>query len=171
MTSDSGAAVPAAFNSNGSSPAARTADASEKTAAASEQAAVFLGQLPQAIGSMLAQVVRSIPAQHLCAQCIGARMAWEAAHGRDVETAVAAGRAAHGIPDGAPLPPSFDPAPFLPENLRPGAVNGMPPLSGAITTVSGTDYCAQHIPGRPSGRTLLVAQGSLTPSALASLGG
>lgn len=156
--------LPAAFSPNGTSPASRTADAAER-------AASLLSQLPQAIGVMLSQVVRAIPSQHLCATCLVNRIAWEASHQRDLEAAVAKAREAHGLPPDSPLPPGFDPSPFLPEHLRPGGSQGMPNLTGAITTVNGTDTCSEHIPGRAAGRTLLIANGALSPSAMASLRG
>lgn len=155
------APVPAAFNGS-HGPAHQTAENTDRIAS-------LLAQLPQAIGMMLGQVVQSIPRQHLCATCLVNRIAWETANQRALEAAVADAMAAHGIPEGSPLPTGFDPSPFLPENLRPGGTQGMPALTGAITTVGGTDTCSEHIPGRAAGRTLLIANGALSPSAMAQL--
>jgi len=161
MTQDS-PAPPPAFN--GSAPAA------QQTARSAAEISGMLAEFPQALAMMLAQVIRSIPPRHLCAQCLTTRIAWEAAHQRDLEAAVTSARAAHGITEGAPLPPGFDPSPFLPEHLRPGGPQGMPPLTGAVTTVGGTDTCSEHVPGRAVGRTLLIANGALSASAMAQLG-
>jgi len=157
------APVPAAFNGS-TGPAHQTAQNTDRIAS-------LLEQLPRAVGMMLAQVVQAIPPRHLCATCLANRIAWETANQRALEAAVEAARAAHGIPEGTPLPPGFDPSPFLPENLAPGAPQGMPALTGAITTVGGTDTCSEHIPGRAAGRTLLIANGALSPSAMAQLRG
>lgn len=172
MTQDPAAApVPVAFSANGSAtPSMRTAEASERNAEASERAAALLAQLPQAIGMMLGQVVRAMPSQPVCATCLVNRIAWETTHRAETESAITRGREAHGIPEGAPLPPGFDPVPFLPPQLQPGGSQGIPPLTGAITIANGAATCSEHVPGRPTGRApLLVAQGALSPSVMASL--
>jgi hypothetical protein len=163
---DSPPEIPAAFSGqvNGSPSSA------QQTAENTARIAALLAQIPQAIGMMLAQVARAIPSGHLCATCLANRIAWEAANRSHVEAAIAGARAAHGLAEGDPVPPGFDPAPFLPADLRPGAMRGMPPLTAAITTVAGTDTCSEHIPGRAGGRTLLVASGALSPSGMARFG-
>lgn len=160
MTQDSPEPVPAAFNGNG------TRTPAQQTAQSARMIAEMLADLPRAIAVMLGQLARAIPSQHVCAACLVARINWEARHARDLEAAVELARAAHGLPDGAVLPPGFDPSPFLPERLRPGAPQGMPPLTGAVTAVGGTDTCSEHVPGRSAGRTLLIANGALSPSAM-----
>lgn len=159
--------VPEAFMNGhgpGPTPAQRTAAAMEAIAADLpryvQAFGSILGGLPQAIG----QSVRT--PQHLCAQCVTARITWENSHLTELKAAITDAMAAHGIPDGSPVPAGLDPAPFLPENLRPGGSQAMPSVNPAITTVSGTDCCAAHIPGVQGGRTLLIAQGSLSPSML-----
>jgi hypothetical protein len=137
MTPDPAASpVPPAFNGN-PIPSHATADNTGRTSEAAERIASLLGQLPQAIGMMLGQVVRAIPSQHLCAQCLVDRIGWEALHRRELEAAIEKGREAHGIPEGAPLPPGFDPAPFLPKQLQPGGPQEMPNLTASITIVNG----------------------------------
>jgi hypothetical protein len=118
---------------------------------------------------MLGQVVQSIPRQALCAQCLVSRIGWEAAHRGELEAAIARGRAAHGIAEDAPLPPGFDPAPFLPPSLAPGGSQAMPNLTAAITVAGGTATCSDHIPGRPGKSPLLIASGALNPTVMASL--
>lgn len=132
--------------------------------------AKMMTTLPQA----LAQIIATVPVktrQHLCAHCLGARLGWAAAHQAELRTATEAAAVAHGISPAGPFPPGFDPAPFLPEHLRPGGSQGIPLMQPAITTVSGTEVCADHFPGQPAGRQpLLIAHGSLTPSMLAQIG-
>lgn len=119
----------------------------------------------QAIGQIAQQ-------QRYCAQCLAARIQWENAHGQELRAAVEKARQAAGIPDTEQLPAGFDPSPFLPENLRPGSGQAMPAVQLKLTTVNGTDVCAQHIPGVAGGRQpLLIAQGHLTPGMLGKLGG
>jgi hypothetical protein len=164
MTQDSGTPVPAAFNGNGHpSPARQTADGGAAIAGMLPQVAQMLAsafsQLPQAIG-------QAAP-QHLCAQCVIARMTWGAANQAEVKTAIGKAAQAHGIPDGDPAAAQLDPVPFLPEPVR----RAMPPLQPAITTVQGTEVCGSHIPGRPGGQQLLVASGALSSSMLAGMRG
>lgn len=163
--------VPAAFQAapavspNGHTDA-KPLTAAQQTAQGVSAIAGMLHQLPQALAGMLAQVARAIPDQHMCAQCVITRLTWETAHMAELKAAIQAARQAAGIPEGAPLPPGFDPAPFAPEHLRPGGAQGMPPVQPAITTVQGTEVCAAHIPGQPGGRQLLIAHGSLSSSLL-----
>lgn len=158
--------VPAAFNGHGTlTPAQQTAQGvtaiTEMLPRIAQAFGGLFGQLPQAIG----QAAR-VP-QHVCAQCLIARLGWEAAHMTELKEAIATAREAHGLPEGAAFPPGFDPSPFLPAHLRPGTgTAGMPPVQPAITTVNGTEVCAGHIPGQPGGRQLLIAHGSLNSSLL-----
>ena len=174
MTPDpEGAPVAPAFSSNGTSPAHRTAAASERGAEAAEQAASILAQLPQALAQGFAMVLQQVPVQtrqHICANCLVARIAWEATYGRELKAAIASAGAAHGLAEGDPRAAALDPAPHLPPDLQPGARNGIPPLTAAVTTVGGTEVCSEHIPGRPGSQKLLVVTGALSPSALAGLG-
>jgi hypothetical protein len=156
--------VPAGLNGN-TPPARQTADAvtliAELLPKYGQAFGGILAGLPQAIG----QAVR-IP-NHWCAQCVIARLTWEAAHQADLQTAAAVALHAAGVAEGQPVPPGFDPTPFLPPNLQPGGPQGMPPLNNSITTVNGTEVCAAHIPGQPGGRALLIAHGSLSSGLLA----
>ena len=131
-----------------------------------------LQMLPQMLAQALASVLRQVPVQaitqqHLCAQCVLARMAWGASHDGDVRAAIGRAAQAAGISGDEAVTAQLDPAPFLPEEIR----NSMPPLQEAVTTVNGTDVCADHVPGRPGGKTLLIAGGPLSPSALTALAG
>jgi hypothetical protein len=163
MTQDSsGTPVPAAFN--GSQSAARqTADGVAAIAGMLPQLAQSLGgllaQLPQAVGQAV-----QVP-QHLCAQCVVARMTWGAANQAEVKAAIGRAAQAAGIPEGDPRAAQLDPAPFLAEQAR----RSMPPLQPAITTVQGTDVCGSHVPGRPGGQQLLIASGSLSSAMLAGI--
>lgn len=164
MTDDSPVSpAPAAFNGHSTS-AQQTAEATRQTAQAAQQIAGLVAGL----GQMLTQVARLIPSQHLCAQCVSSRLAWEGAHQDAIMRAAAAAREAAGLPEGG----QADPVPFLPEQLRPGGADGIPPLRGAVTTAAGSECCAEHVPGRPGqrGRQLLIATGSLSPSAMAQFG-
>jgi hypothetical protein len=145
---------------------------SQQTAQNTAQAAALLAQLPQAIGAMLAQVVKSIPRPPLCSTCLIARLKWEAQYMPQLEAAITAAAEAAGIPDGDPRRGLIDAASYLPEHLQPGAGSqGMPPVNPKNTTIGGTDYCSGHIPGLAGGRTLLVAQGALSSSLLAQYSG
>lgn len=159
------AGVPAAFNGHQSS--------AKQTAEGVAAIAGMLPQLPQAVGQALAMVLQQVQVQvrqHLCAPCVNARIGWEARYGRELKAAISAAGKAHGLADGDPRAGQLDPAPHLPPDLRPGMPQGLPPLTAAITTVGGTDVCSEHIPNRPGAQKLLIAQGALTPSALAGLG-
>lgn len=158
---DSSAEIPPAFN--GSAYPAR------QTAKSVAEIAEALSQFPQLLATVL-QRVQVQTRQHLCAQCVIVRIGWEAVHGRELKAAIAAAGAAFGLAEGDPRAGQLDPAPHLPENLRPGQPNGLPPLTAAVTTVGGTEVCSEHIPGRPGSQKLLIATGALSPSALAGLG-
>jgi hypothetical protein len=160
---DTPADVPAAFNGT-ASPALRTADGVAAIAG-------MLPQMAQGIAGMLAQIHGAIPRPHVCAQCVIARLAWETAHMTEIRKAIAAAAGACGLEEGDPRRAQLDPAPFVPEHLRPGGAQGIPPVNPAITTISGTEYCTAHIPGQPGGRTLLIAQGSLSSSLLSQFSG
>lgn len=84
----------------------------------------------------------------------------------EIKAGIDAAAQAHGIADDDPRRGQLDPAPFMPEHLRPGSAQGIPPVNPAITTIGGTDYCSAHIPGQPGGRQLLIAHGSLSSSLL-----
>ena len=165
---DNPADVPAAFNgqANGSTTPA------QQTAQGVSAIAGMLPQLPQAVGMILQQVLQQVPVQtrqHLCAQCLADRLSWEAAHERDLKAAIEAAARAAGLDEGHPGRAQLDPAPFLPERLRPGAGSlGMPPLTVAVTSVGGTELCSAHLPGRPGSGKLLVASASISPSAMLS---
>lgn len=157
------AEVPAAFSTNGNSPAVRTADGIAAIAG-------MLPQLPQAVGQALAMVLRQVQVQtrqHICAQCLLARIGWEAAHKAHLEAAYKAAGKAFGLEDGDPRAAQLDPGPHLPASLQPGGPFGIPPLTSAITTVGGTDFCSDHVPNRPGAQKLLIATGALSPSAIA----
>jgi hypothetical protein len=155
------AEIPAAFNGSPAS-AKRAADGVAAIAG-------MLSQMPQALAAVLQQVQLQTR-QHVCAQCLLARIAWEAAHKAELEAAFAAAGAAFGLEAGDPRAAQLDPAPHLPASLRPGGPQGLPPLTAAITTVGGTEFCSGCVPNRPGKQKLLIAQGALTPSALAGLG-
>lgn len=158
--SETPAEIPAALNGSPTS-AKRTADGVAAIAG-------MLSQFPQALAQVLQQV-QVQTRQHLCAQCLIARIGWEAVHGPDLKAAIAAAGKAYGLEEGDPRAAQLDPGPHLPANLRPGGPQGIPPLTAAVTTVGGTDVCSEHIPGRPGSQKLLVATGALSPGALAGL--
>jgi hypothetical protein len=158
---DEFAEIPAALNGSPAS-AKRTADGVAAIAG-------MLSQMPQTL-AMVLQQVQVQTRQHLCAQCVITRIGWEAVYGRELKAAIAAAGAAFGLEEGDPRAAQLDPAPHLPENLRPGGRQGLPPLTAAITTVGGTEFCSEHIPGRPGSQKLLIATGALSHSALAGLG-
>lgn len=165
MTDDTSADVPAAF----SGPANGTVPPARQTADGVAAIAGMLSQFPQA----LAQVLQQVPVttrQHLCASCVMTRLGWQAAHEPDLKAALARAAQAHGISENDPRVNLLDPAPFLPAELQPGAPQGIPPLTAAITMVGGTEVCSEHIPGRPGGKQLLLASGPLSSSMLAGLG-
>jgi hypothetical protein len=163
------AEAPAAFNGsvNGApTPAKQTADGVAAIAG-------MLSQMPQAMTQALAVVLQQVPVltrQHLCAQCVVARMGWNLAHERELRTALETAAQAHGIPDGDPRLAQLDPAPFLPEQLQVGGPQAIPPVHPSVTTVGGTEVCSEHIPNRPGGQKLLVASAAFSPSMLAGLG-
>lgn len=126
--------------------------------------------LPQMIAQALASVLQQVPVQaatrqHLCAQCVLARMTWGAANEKAVKAAIAAAAQAHGIPGDDPRAARLDPVPFLPAGLR----DSMPPLQEAVTTFQGTEVCADHVPGRPGGKQLLIVNGPLSSAMLAGM--
>jgi len=156
--------TPAAFNGS-TTPARQTADGVAAIAG-------MLSQLPQTVTQALAMVLQQVPVQtrqHLCAQCLVARIGWEALHGQALKAAIAAAGKEFGLADGDPRASQLDPAPHLPENLRPGGPQGLPPLTAAVTTVGGTEVCSEHIPNRPGSQKLLIAQGALSPTTMAQL--
>jgi hypothetical protein len=107
--------------------------------------------------------------QRLCAPCLIARVQWENAHRPDLEKMIAAVREAQET--GQPLPVA-DPSELLPEALRPGQPGGMPSVQPSATTVQGTEFCVQHLPGMPGSRPpLLIAQGALTSAAMSQMAG
>lgn len=161
------AAVPAAFanpNGHGPTPAQQTAQGIAAIAG-------MLSQLPQTLAMMLTQVAQAIPRPRLCAQCLAARLPWEAAHLTEIKQAISQAAEAAGLPEGDPRRAQIDPAPHLPPHLRPGAASGMPPVNHAVTTVQGTELCSAHIPGAQGKRTLLIAQGTLNSSMLSQFSG
>jgi hypothetical protein len=131
----------------------------------------MLAQMPQQMLQALATVLQQVPVQtrqHLCFHCLFARLGWEAAHEREMKEAIGKAAEAAGLTE---ADPRLDPAPHLPVHLRPGAGSqGMPSLTVAVTTVNGTDVCSAHVPGRPGGKQLLLATGSLSQGMLAGLG-
>ena len=158
--------TPAAFGGpvNGSpTPAQRTADGVTLIAE-------LLPQLPQAVGMIVQQILQQTPVQtrqRLCAVCVATRKGWESAHERDLKAAIDAAAQAAGLEAGDPRIGQLDPAPFLPETLRPGAGSqGMPTLTAAITTVNGTEVCSAHVGGPSGGKQLLVASATFSPSAM-----
>ncbi len=166
MPDDSSAETPAAFSANGNSPAVRTADG---VAALAE----MIAQMPEANARALAMVLQQVQVQvqpPLCAHCASARLAWQSAHERELKAAASAAAAAHGLGEGDPRIGQLDPAPFLPESLRPGGSQGIPPLHRSITAVDGTEVCSEHMPGKTGAPKLLVAQVGMPRSALAGLG-
>ena len=162
--------IPAAFNgsANGSPAPA------QQTAQGVSEIAGMLPQLPDAMAMVLRQVLQQVQVltrQHLCAVCVAARKGWQAAHERELKAAAAAAGQAAGLPDGDPRAGQLDPAPFLPVHLRPGAgAEGMPPLTAALTSVSGTEVCSAHVAGPPGGKQLILASTAFSPSMLAGLG-
>lgn len=111
--------------------------------------------LPQAIAAAVS--VFAAPPQH-CATCLAARFMWENRHERQVTDALAAACVAQGIDPGSPQAGDLDFAPHLPDGLRPGQDDGLPPLRMAATIADGTAVCVFHMPGVK--RTLLVAGGA-----------
>jgi hypothetical protein len=176
MTQDpTAASVPAGLNGNGgTSHAKRTADGVAALAGMLPQLAQMLGsalsQLPQATAQAVAQ---SVPRQ-LCAQCVLARVTWEARHAQEMAGASAEYQqaATEAAQQGIPL--QKPPEAFLPERLHPGQPDGIPPVQPGITTVNGTLVCAGHIPGapgKPGAKALLIAHGPLSSAMLSSISG
>lgn len=165
MTQDpSPAPIPAAFNGNGQSAAAR------QTADGVTAIAGMLSQLPQATGQAVAQ---AIPRQ-LCAQCVITRLAWEAKHAQEIAGASAEYQRAAEEATAQGVPFQRPPESFLPGHLQPGQPEGMPVPQPGITTVNGTLVCAGHVPGapgKPGAKTLLVVNAPLSSSMLAGLSG
>jgi len=158
---DSSPEIPAAFNGSGYT--------AKQAAQGIADISAALAQFPQILAAVLRQV-QVQTRQHLCAPCLIARIGWEATYGQQLKAAIGAAGAAFGLAEGDPRAGQLDPAPHLPENLRPGQPQGLPPLTAAVTTVGGTEVCSEHIPGRPGSQKLLIATGALSPSALAGLG-
>jgi hypothetical protein len=106
------------------------------------------------------------------ATCLLGRLQWMARHAPHLETARLAACAAAGLDPADPRAPAIDPVPFLPPHLRPGAVpDGLPGMNPKVTTVGGTDVCAQHHPAAPQGDTgrkaFMIAHTPLTSALVA----
>lgn len=101
-----------------------------------------------------------MPAQsRFCAVCIATLAAWEATHQAEVQAMTEAMRAA--AAEGRPVAPAS------------AVPDGMPRLQPSVTSVGGTEYCLGHVPGMqgaPGRGGLLVAQGALSPTAMAAMG-
>jgi hypothetical protein len=102
------------------------------------------------------------------------RLAWVRSHDRETTEAhatyVKAMTELAALPDGDPrkgFQPEF--VMFLPENLRPGGAQGMPPVAEAVVMVNAATWCMDHVPGAPGKTQLLVASGGFTPGMLAHL--
>jgi len=162
------AEVPAGLN--GSAPGTLTP--AKQTAQGVAAIAGMLSQFPQALAQVLQQVpVQAQTRQHLCATCVLGRLTWNVAHERELTAAIEMAARVHGLADGDPRLGQLDPVPFLPESLRPGGPQGMPPANPSITAVGGTEVCSEHIPGRPGGKQLLLMPGPLSQGMLASFAG
>jgi hypothetical protein len=140
-----------------------------------------IGALPQQIAQGMAQVLQQVPVRttRLCAPCLTARIAWNAAHEADIQAALTSAALAAGIIEGGELPMG-DPqaarlniAPYLPARLRPGAgPDAMPPLEQSVTTAGGTEVCPGHLPDAPQRagrRPLLIPGTGLSVATLARL--
>jgi hypothetical protein len=174
MTSDSADVPPglqaaAPVNGHGT---ATPPTAAQQTAQGISAIAGMLSQYPQMFANLLSQAVQAMPRPQpvMCATCILASIKWQTDNKAELDAAVANARTAAEIPDGAPLPPDFPLMQFLPAHLQPGGESAPPNVQPKITSVGGTDVCVEHIPGKPGGRQLLIAQGSLNSAMLAGLG-
>lgn len=154
--------VPPAFQQNGHSP--------------SQVAITMMQQMPQmlanALASVLAQVPVQVKSQVRCTQCAMARISWVAAHQREVDTAhemlVKAAQELGALPDDDPRKSvQLNFAMFLPEGLRPGGKQSIPPMQEGTVMANGALWCFEHVPGMAGKTQLLVAQAGFTPSMLA----
>lgn len=142
-------------------------------------AQIMAGAVANAVAAALADalpevIARVIPPPASCSVCLRCRYMWEVAHERELMDALAEACTAHGIAPGSPESMRLDPAPFLPESLRPGAdPDGLPPLRLKNTTVNGNDYCTMDLPDLPQPgqprKQFLIASGAWTPGMLAQL--
>jgi hypothetical protein len=144
--------IPPAFTQNGHSP--------------SQMALAAMQRMPQMLAEALASVLQQVPVQgtrYRCTQCVMNRIAWVGSHEKAADQAQAMyERAAEvyagldpGDPRRPPVPPSF--TMFLPDNLRPGGAQGMPPIVEGTAMMNGSVYCMEHIPGAPGKSGLLLA--------------
>lgn len=158
--------IPPAFQPNGHTP--------------SQMALALMQQMPQmlvnAFASVLAQVPVQVKSQLRCTGCVMARIAWVHGHQRESDQASAAfmqavreqGELADDDPrKGIPL----DYAMFLPDALRPGGAQGIPPIQDGTVMVNGAVWCFEHVPGLPGKTQLLIAQSGFSPAMLAGLAG
>ena len=103
------------------------------------------------------------PAQpHMCATCLAQRIQWELAHPAEMQRLTEAVAAAQQAAAAGKQPPDLT-------DVMP---DGMPQVQPSVTTVQGTECCAQHIPGLPGSRPpLLAVQGALSHAMLGQLAG
>jgi hypothetical protein len=155
--------VPPGFTHNGNGPM-------ERMAAALEQLPQMLYQALSAALQQTQVTTRRLP----CTTCVMARLKWASDHSAAITAAeealkaAMAGQAARAPQDRVQLAPGA----FLPEQLRPGGDQAPPPLQDGLVLVGGTLHCLEHVPnapGQPGARQLLVAQGALSPAALAQI--
>lgn len=147
----------------------------------SQMTLALMQQMPRMLAQAIAAVLQQVPVQaegtrYRCAGCVIGRLGWIAAHQKACDDAGAAYTQAAaeqaGLPDGDPrkgIPLDF--VMFLPEPLRPGGEQGMPPVAEGIVMTGGTTWCMEHVPGAPGKSRLIVAQGSMSPAMLARLAG
>ena len=156
--------------------------------------AAFVQKLPEMFGPVIAQMVaqglvqgiqalaqqpvaqRVKVADRICATCLLMRIAWNSKYEAELKQAQATAMAQVGATD--PMDPrvaQMDVTPFLPERLRPGQLEGPPPLFDAAITVNGTEYCPNHHPDAPQqqarGRLILMPGIPVHAAARIALGG
>lgn len=150
--------IPPAFTPNGHSP--------------SQTALALMQQMPQLLANALASVFQQVPvrtdAQRIgCTRCVMNRLAWFAAHGRELEAAdkayrEAAAAQAELAEDDPRRSVPVDPAVFVPDRLKPGGAQGYSPVADGCVMVNGALWCMEHVPGAPGQQQLIVARASMS---------
>jgi hypothetical protein len=170
MTEQPGAnpPVPPAFTSNGHGPSAKIAELVEQLPD------MLAGAVAGGMSHVLNRVTVQTRSPYRCTQCVMNRLAWVNAHEKATsaaqETYMRAVTELASLPDGDPRRGiHLEFTMFLPDDLRPGGGQGMPPLADGVVLISGSAWCMEHVPGAPGKTQLLIATSSLTPGMWSSL--
>ena len=146
-----------------------------------EDPATFVQRLPSIFGAAIAdmvtqgvvaavQALQAVPVNRICATCLHLRLTWNTRHKAEVDKALAAVMAELGTEDKTdPRLAQADFTPFMPEHLRPGAIDGPPQLFDSVTTVNGMDVCPQHHPSAPQQASGLILMPGIPVHAAARL--